>query len=554
MTYKKTWLSYLLWAVYTCLTGVMLANYTVLFWQKKINSVINYGTALFVIFVFGIATGLYILIRYIFGKVREKYNMSSHTKLLWEIFIALSIFFTGLLYRVSLYLQNANALAETSFYQMATVKAERAVEPMVHGASYLYTMCLSFVLSFLGNKIAAAVWMQILIQMAAIPLAFFAVRRLAGRIPACIAMFVLAVSSVYAEQILVMTPESLFFVLYLVGIFIIGGYVKHTCQNRADRWSAFPGALLSGFIIGFLTYLDALALTLILFLFGLLTGVCCEKTGKKQKKKAAKERNTGFSVLLTGAALIAGGLTFAGMLALNAYSCYTEVETMAEAWFGLYREHLARDYIFYRTEYSIVECFILVIPAFWLIMAFWNRRKVQNVTSWMILMFLLAPTPLTAVGVLSYQTWSVFLWGVLAGIGVQQSLVWEKSVSIRREAAAESGSARGEEQVVKTDSAPEEKQVVEADSVPEEEQIKKADSVSKEEQAVEAVSVSEEKPVAVSGSVLTEEPPAKPHFLKNPLPLPKKHEKRTMDYQYEIEEDRLKFDIEIDEDDDFDIL
>lgn len=51
-----------------------------------------------------------------------------------------------------------------------------------------------------------------------------------------------------------------------------------------------------------------------------------------------------------------------------------------------------------------------------------------------------------------------------------------------------------------------------------------------------------------------EEMPEKPRFLENPLPLPKKHEKRTMDYQHEVAEDRMEFDYEIDEDDDFDIL
>ena len=82
MTYKKTWLSYLLWAVYTCLTGVMLANYAILFWQKKINATIHSGTAFFVLFVFGMTTGAYILIRNIFGKTGKKYCISSHTKFL----------------------------------------------------------------------------------------------------------------------------------------------------------------------------------------------------------------------------------------------------------------------------------------------------------------------------------------------------------------------------------------------------------------------------------------------------------------------------------------
>ena len=43
-----------------------------------------------------------------------------------------------------------------------------------------------------------------------------------------------------------------------------------------------------------------------------------------------------------------------------------------------------------------------------------------------------------------------------------------------------------------------------------------------------------------------------PRFIENPLPLPKKHEKREMGYQYEIAEDKMNFDVEIKENDDFD--
>ncbi len=572
MTYKKTWLSYLLWAVYTCLTGVMLANYAILFWQKKINATIHSGTAFFVLFVFGMTTGAYILIRNIFGKTGKKYCISSHTKFLWETFIVLCIFSAGLLYRISLYIQNRNAFAETIYYQMATVKPEEAGEQIIHGASYLYTICLSFVLSFLGNKMTAAVWMQIVIQMAAILLAFFTVRRLAGRIPACIAMLALAVSSVYAEQSLVMTPESLFFALYLAGMFIVGGYVKQNCRNRTDSGRAFRGALLCGFVIGFLTYLDAAALTLLIFLPGLLTGVCCEKAGRKQKK-SAKERTVGFSLFLIMASLAAGALAFAGMLALNAYSYYIEATEMAEAWFALYREHLLVDYIFYRTEYSITKCFVLVMLAAFLVMAFWNRRKVQNVTPWFLLMFLLAPTPLAATGVLSVQVYSIFIWGVLAGLGIQQSLVWERTVSRRRDAAEEIASAMKEaasesEPVLLQEPdrralsalLPEQNRRAlsalppEPDGKPSPALPPEPDEKLPQEPDRGTSSALPQEPAEDHAPDVVEEMPEKPRFLENPLPLPKKHEKRTMDYQHEVAEDRMEFDYEIDEDDDFDIL
>ncbi|MDE7186715.1 MAG: hypothetical protein K2O13_04320, partial [Lachnospiraceae bacterium] len=66
-----------------------------------------------------------------------------------------------------------------------------------------------------------------------------------------------------------------------------------------------------------------------------------------------------------------------------------------------------------------------------------------------------------------------------------------------------------------------------------------------------------EKPEEVEPIEEKEEPediPApKPRFLENPLPLPKKHVHRQMDYQYTVEEQDMKFDVEVKEEDDFDI-
>lgn len=518
MTYKKTWLSYLLWALYTCLTGVMLANYAILFWQKKINDAVSYGTALFVLFVFMAAAGCYFLLRRLFDSIGRKCEISAHTKSLWEIFIVLSLFFAGLLYRVAFCFRNSSGITETSYYQLATVKTEEIAEPIVHGASYLYTMCLSFAFSFLGNKIIVGILLQILIQMVTILLAFFVVRRMAGRIPACITMLVLSVSSVYVEQILTMTPESLFFALYLMGIFLVGGYVKNDCSGRSRKPSAVWGALLSGFTIGFLAYLDAVAFTLVIFLFGLMTGVRASEPKRKRRGNDAGRRSAGFSMLLILTAIVAGALSFAGMLALNAYSYYTEIGTMAETLLTFYRTNFRTDYVLYHTEYSVVECLILVFLAAFLILAFWNRRKVQNVSPWLCLILLLAPTPLTAKGALPYQVYSIFLWSVLAGIGVQQSFVWESAAAVKERCTEE-----GTEPV-------------------------KASSV---ETSMTPVLVNE--PSAEAISVPVEMPAGKPRFLENPLPLPRKHEKRTLDYQYEVAEAQMKFDIEIAENDDFDI-
>ena len=51
----------------------------------------------------------------------------------------------------------------------------------------------------------------------------------------------------------------------------------------------------------------------------------------------------------------------------------------------------------------------------------------------------------------------------------------------------------------------------------------------------------------------TDKTESKPRFIENPLPLPKKHEKKAMEYQYELDESKLDFDVEIAENDDFDV-
>ena len=381
----------------------------------------------------------------------------------------------------------------TKYYRDATVKAGADVEPITHGVSYLYTLCLSFVLSFLGNKSAAAVWLQIFLQMLTILLAFLAVRKTAGRIPACVVMFALAVSSVYAGQIFILTPECFFFLFYLAGLFIIGSYVKMYCHGNFTAAAGIAGAFLSGIAIGILCYLDAISLTLLFLLPALFTGI-----QQREKNKVS------FLMLI----LSTGGLIFMGALAIDAFYSHGKIGQTAETWFLLYRNHIKADYVFYQTNRSIIECLVLVVPAAFLIMAFWNRRREQNTSFWICLMFLLAPTPLTAVGVLPYQIFSVFIWSVLAGIGLQQSFMWE------------------EKKVAKTA-----------------ENIK---TVDKDKSVAEMKEPAPEAESEASSSV------SAPRFIENPLPLPKKHKKREMGYQYEIAEDKMNFDVEIKENDDYD--
>lgn len=505
MTYKKTWFSYVLWAVFTCITGVMLANYTILFWTKYIDSTVGYGTVALISAVFAAVIGIYFLIRKGILPVAKKVLTNEHIAVWCEIFAAGCIFAGGLGYRLYLYAQTGTEMiTETAFYHQAMVTSSDMVSLLTHGASWFYTLFLSFILSFLGNKVEAGVWMQIVLQMLSLLLGFLTVRRSAGRVPACVSMLMMAFSSVYAHQIFSLTPETFFFVIYLLGMFLIVCYVCDYTNNQFRNVSAVAGAVLSGIVLGILIYLDAIAVSLVIFLVGILSGT-------RRLKEGEHFPATWFSILLLVLSVVTGALTLWGMFALDASFSNAGTVAVSRAWFTLYYSHLTMGYILYQTELSIIECLIQVMVTAFLIMSFWNRKKEQNCTPWIFLMLLLAPTPLTVLGVLPYQVFSIFTWSVLAGIGFGQSFA--------------------------------------VDAVKRKDEQKDIEPNDMEHKGMEPKNEEPEK----AGIEAKQTEPPKPRFIENPLPLPKKHEKKEMDYQYEVAEDKMKFDVTIKENDDFDI-
>ncbi len=57
----------------------------------------------------------------------------------------------------------------------------------------------------------------------------------------------------------------------------------------------------------------------------------------------------------------------------------------------------------------------------------------------------------------------------------------------------------------------------------------------------------------IEGREEPEEGKTKVKLIENPLPLPKKHVRREMDFDRIVEWDKMKFDIAVDDADDFDI-
>lgn len=94
------------------------------------------------------------------------------------------------------------------------------------------------------------------------------------------------------------------------------------------------------------------------------------------------------------------------------------------------------------------------------------------------------------------------------------------------------------------------KKVKEKEKKAKEKKEKPPKKSSKEKKAAKPA---EEKPAAAVQDAQGKTEEKKKNYIENPLPLPKKHVKKTMNYQTELTPDKMDFDIDIPESDDFDI-
>ena len=72
-------------------------------------------------------------------------------------------------------------------------------------------------------------------------------------------------------------------------------------------------------------------------------------------------------------------------------------------------------------------------------------------------------------------------------------------------------------------------------------------------EAAQGTKAQDETGQAPDGSQEQIAPPREIHFLENPLPLPKQHEKKVMTYALEEEDAEDDYDVEVSDDDDFDL-
>ena len=578
MSWKKGLFSYILWAIYTVAVcaGVIAAG---LSFCSVAGISAGYGILVAVVYLG--AVGLLVL------SVKKLANLSDFSEQMESMsarVIESAIVVLSLAVGVYLRLDYISGITDVAggaeLFEAAKVVAGQSVPQVVHGATYLYLQLLHTVFMLLGNKVLVCAGFQIVLQVLSALFFYIAVRRFSGMYAGLTAMLFFMLSSVFVADVAIVSPAILLLLIYSAVFCLFVSCMKSTSCNALIY---FICSVLAGIVI----YLDIFGLTLFVFVGGFLL--------------TKKEWNPGFlgsrPAMVTFS--IFGGLAgFFGSIALDAFASGKQFFNVLTACCKLWIPQIPKLPALTERSGGYLGLVVLVIFLTVGIYSFWYRKKYESQSIWIAASVVLACMVLFGLQAQNADG-LLFLYlflAVLGGVGldalfaeeaedaeaVAQSVTagngmlpaegkgTQKVKVSKKEKAARKASEKAEAAKKKAEAKRNKKAEKEAEKEAKKEAEKEAKKAAKKEKAskrnskkdkfdvIEQIAEQEAAELASAEQGIAEpaskaEDRPKVQFLDNPLPLPKKHEPKVLGYRLNDTEQDWDYDIEVADDDDFDI-
>lgn len=502
MSWRKNAFGYLMWFLYTAMTGIALAGLGGVLCGRA--GVQTYWAVLFAVLVLAVTGGASWLLHRLGAVFCSWTEKSPKGIVVLECVLAAGLLVLGGLLRIW-GIEGAGGGDE--YYETARVVSQGRIPQFVHGAVYFYLQLLHGAFRLLGNQYIAGIWLQIVLQMAGSLGLFLVVRKHSGAVAALVTLAFCMCGPYMTDSALVLSPEIFYFVLMVAAAAV----TVFVCRSgMSPVWFLFIGILTA-----FCFYLDVtggLLLVTALFLV-----FCNRKEESTSGKKWA-------AVLLC---LIGAVLGMLLCIFTDAFLSGKTFQGVVKAWLLLYRpEGFALPASAGGAD-SWAESFLLLTGMAFGVFSFWYNRQEERIS--LLTGLILSAVLASCCGILTEEMpgfYAIYLLLALsAGQGLGQCFPGRVSFAEDGEAGAEEvpAGSRGEE-------GADTLEILELDG--------EETGMQQEEKA--------EKPNQEGGKKAVQ-------YLENPLPLPKKHVKRVMDYPLQSEEKEDDFDYPIAEDDDFDI-
>ena len=569
MSWRKSKFSYFMWFLYTLFTVAVLMLATEAQTEKIFGKILFGG----LISGFGIAvlTGLAVYLKqWSLERRRNNAKMypalsennaqnSARHRVTWEIVVVVVLLAAGLILRLDRMPEGKGDLS--AYYETAMVMEGQVIPSVVHGVDYLYLQVLHLFFLFVGNKFVAAVWLQIILQLLAAFMLFVGVRRLAGPAASLVTFGIFMFAGAMIDGAVILSPQMLYLLLLTIGI----DFLTECRKNNRINYLAVLGV---GLWIGMMGYLDIGGFLLLILLASCAEGGRNEETDRKSKQVA-------FFFGLSGT--LAG---FFGIIGVFSHISGKAFGIVLDDWMKLYSpgefQSLALHNDLNMGWWTVVLTVFLIAGVF----SFWYDKQRDRMS-----MCVLGGCVSVLAGCFGMFTEELpmylylFLFlVVLAGMGVgeiynepmknesedMEAEVTEESQMVKKEKKVKRGKkdTRGIEaaaaQVQEVQAEPAEKtdakEQGDMEAAMSEEKGKSIDepAISEVEgENVDKPAMSEEKGKNIDEPAVEET--KSPKYIENPLPLPKPHVKRIMDYARKPNPGEDDFDHSVNDDDDFDI-
>ena len=509
MNWKKNPFSYILWFVYVVLVGVgVLGVSASVCFLKEYPTEYGFGVTAVYLTISG---ALVFLLRRLVVKHNLTTRVNSMVMQVAEAVFAVVLLAMGLYLRIrqiGLY----GAVDANVYYEAAKVVSGQSIPMVVHGGTYLYLHMLRIVFLVLGNKMLAGIALQIGLQMLAAVVFYFAVRRLAGSLSAVVMMMFFMLSPHMIDGAMILSPSMLLLLLFSITLCLVT-----YCLNKTRGCPVWY--IITGILIGLICYLDIFGIVLLVFQASVLT---------VDREREDYIFNSRAAVLLYG---VSGSMVgFFGAIIVDALTSGKKIFNVLRAWCNIYQ---AKDgeipFVMGASSAGELVAIILLMGLLaWGIFSFWCDKKQEKLSVW-----------IAATGViLALQTYqmaeqnpgsSVYLYlfmAVLAGIALENIFMVDDSIPINEEVFEALDRMEAARENIEHSRA----------------QVEREPSSVRGRTPLQELTVSAEEP-----------PLKKVNYIENPLPLPKKHIPKVMDYRINDVEESADYDMFVSDEDDCDI-
>lgn len=415
------------------------------------------------------------------------------------------------------------ASPKSPYFDTAMVRSGMKIEPSFYTSVYIYLKALNFVFFVFGNKIIAGYIFQIVLQLLAFVMLYFAVRRISGVLPAACAVLFPGIISNFNDAATVLSPRTIVFLIFAVGLFLAS-----LCFDKGRGKPAIW--LITGVYIGFASGIGTAVCALLLIVLG--SNFVCDN-----------ERKISEAFFNTAALIIGAFVGFTGFTFFNVAVNGVGFETALGEWVKLiYPAHISAIQLRYIPFLGYDNVLMLLALCFGIFTFFLNRKSygqglwtLSGAVIAVLIMIESSSGECAAVGIF------YIVLAILSGIAVKN--VFPVPEKIFAETTEES---YAEEYVYDNSSVNIEVEDLGA-VIEEKEKSDMFAGKGKEKKTREDESDNTQNAVCTGtpGKTVTVNVDGESRQIKlldNPLTLPKKREHKAMDY-----------DIEVSDDDDYDI-